>query len=290
MSTKKTTKKSVPAKKPAATKKAAPAKKKAVPVKKPVPAKKAAPAKKPVPAKKQVPAKKTAPAKKPVSVKKSISAKKPVSTKKVISAKKPTPAKKPAVPANAPVVTKPVTPSSVAVSEESDSAASSRDFAYSIAEMMKRENRRKEEETVAAEKSVRLSRRPTSRAKGKETLKFPDSDLAEFKKRLLQLRQTATGQSATLKTIALEQTEDRSREDDDGSDAFLRLQSLSQVDSQNKIIFKIDDALRRIADGTYGICEICGKLIRKPRLMNMPFVHTCMECQSEMELPSNGRG
>ena len=73
--------------------------------------------------------------------------------------------------------------------------------------------------------------------------------------------------------------------DDDGSDAFLRLQSLSQVDSQNKIIFKIDDALRRIADGTYGICEICGQLIRKPRLMNMPFVHTCMECQSEMESP-----
>ena len=169
------------------------------------------------------------------------------------------------------------------MSEESDSAASSRDFAYSIAEMMKRENRRKEEEAIAAEKSVRLSRRPTSRAKGKETLKFPDSDLAEFKKRLLQLRQTATGQSATLKTIALEQTEDRSREDDDGSDAFLRLQSLSQVDSQNKIIFKIDDALRRIADGTYGICEVCGKLIRKPRLMNMPFVHTCMECQNDME-------
>ena len=144
--------------------------------------------------------------------------------------------------------------------------------------------------SVAAEKAVRLSRRPTSRAKGKETLKFPDSDLAEFKKRLLQLRQTATGQSATLKTIALEQTEDRNREDDDGSDAFLRLQSLNQVDSQNKIIFKIDDALRRIADGTYGVCEICGKLIRKPRLMNMPFVHTCMECQSEMERPSNGRG
>ena len=163
-------------------------------------------------------------------------------------------------------------------------------FAYSIAEMMKRENRRKEEEAVAADNAIRLSRRPTSRAKGKNTQKFPAADLAEFKKRLLQLRQTATGQSATLKTIALEQTNDHGTEDDDGSDAFLRLQSLSQVDSKNKLIFKIDEALRRIADGTYGICEMCGQLIRKPRLMNMPFVHTCMECQSAMEAPSATRG
>ena len=88
-----------------------------------------------------------------------------------------------------------------------------------------------------------------------------------------------------LKTIALEQTNDRGGEDEDGSDAFLRLQSLSQVDTQNRTVHKIDEALRRIEDGTYGICEICGQLIRKPRLMNMPFVHTCMECQSEMESP-----
>ena len=39
------------------------------------------------------------------------------------------------------------------------------------------------------------------------------------------------------------------------------------------------------ADGTYGICDMCGQLIRKPRLMNLPFVRTCMECQSEMENP-----
>ena len=151
--------------------------------------------------------------------------------------------------------------------------------------MMKQANRQQEAENAAAAQTVRLSRRPTSRSKGKETMKFPDADLAEFRKRLLQLRQAATGQSATLKTIALEQTDDRGGEDEDGSDAFLRLQSLNQVDSQNRTVHMIDEALRRIADGTYGICEICGQLIRKPRLMNMPFVHTCMECQSEMESP-----
>ena len=46
---------------------------------------------------------------------------------------------------------------------------------------------------------------------------------------------------------------------------------------------KIDEALHRIDDGTYGICNICGQLIRKARLQHLPFAHACMECQNEME-------
>lgn len=161
----------------------------------------------------------------------------------------------------------------------------SRDFAFSFAEMMKKQNRESEEQKKSDESVIRLSRRPTTRAKGKTTQQFPASDLAEFRKRLILLRQEALGQSASLRTIALEQTDERASEDEDGSDVFMRLQNLSQVDSQNKIIQKIDEALHRIADGTYGICEMCGQLIRKPRLMNLPFVHTCMECQSAMEKP-----
>ena len=157
--------------------------------------------------------------------------------------------------------------------------------AFSFAEMMKKRQR----EMDASRKQttdatvVKLARRPTSRTRGETSQQFPASDLAEFRKRLILLRQEAMGQSAVLRTNALEHTDDRGSEDDDGSDAFMRLQNLSQVDSQNKIIQKIDEALARIQDGTYGICEICGQLIRKPRLLNLPFVHTCMECQSAME-------
>lgn len=161
----------------------------------------------------------------------------------------------------------------------------SRDFAFSFAEMMKKQNRESEEQKKSEESIIKLSRRPTTRTKGKSTQQFPASDLAEFRKRLILLRQEALGQSASLRTIALEQTDERASEDEDGSDVFMRLQNLSQVDSQNKIIQKIDEALHRIAEGTYGICEMCGQLIRKPRLMNLPFVHTCMECQSAMEKP-----
>ena len=157
--------------------------------------------------------------------------------------------------------------------------------AFSFAEMMKK--RQKELDASRKEASdataVKLSRRPTSRTRGETSQQFPASDLADFRKRLILLRQEAMGHSATLKTIALEHTDDRGSEDDDGSDAFMRLQNLSQVDSHNKVIQQIDEALARIQEGTYGICEICGQLIRKPRLLNLPFVRTCMECQSAME-------
>ena len=183
------------------------------------------------------------------------------------------------------VVKKPTRPPLKKPEEPTVFENQSRDFAFSFAEMMKKQNRENEEQKKSEESVIKLSRRPTTRAKGQATQQFPASDLAEFRKRLILLRQEALGQSASLRTIALEQTDERASEDEDGSDVFMRLQNLSQVDSQNKIIQKIDEALHRIADGTYGICEMCGQLIRKPRLMNLPFVHTCMECQSAMEKP-----
>ena len=246
------------------------------------PAAKAPAAKKPAakaPAAKK-PAAKAPAAKKPAA--KAPAAKKPAVKEPVASAK---PAKKDIVRKPITVVKKaprpPLRKAETPVVFENQSQA----VAFSFAEMMKK--RQKELDASRKEASdataVKLSRRPTSRTRGETSQQFPASDLADFRKRLILLRQEAMGQSATLKTIALEHTDDRGSEDDDGSDAFMRLQNLSQVDSHNKVIQQIDEALARIQDGTYGICEICGQLIRKPRLLNLPFVHTCMECQSAME-------
>ena len=246
------------------------------------PAAKASAAKKPAakaPAAKK-PAAKAPAAKKPAA--KAPAAKKPAVKEPVASAK---PAKKDIVRKPITVVKKaprpPLRKAETPVVFENQSQA----VAFSFAEMMKK--RQKELDASRKEASdataVKLSRRPTSRTRGETSQQFPASDLADFRKRLILLRQEAMGQSATLKTIALEHTDDRGSEDDDGSDAFMRLQNLSQVDSHNKVIQQIDEALARIQDGTYGICEICGQLIRKPRLLNLPFVHTCMECQSAME-------
>ena len=161
-------------------------------------------------------------------------------------------------------------------------AESARAFAFSVAERMK-QARKDHDENALVEEGIRLSRRPTTRTKGEKTQCFPAADLKQFRKTLLAMRDSIVNRSGELKKVALEQTDDRGGEDDDGSDSFVRLQSLGQVDQQNRVVARIDDALRRIDDGTYGVCELCGQLIRKPRLVNMPFVHTCMECQNEIE-------
>ena len=257
------------AKKPAA-KKAAPAKKPVA--KKPAPAKKAV-AKKPAPAKKPV-AKKPAPAKKPV-------AKKPVPVKKPVPAKKPAPAKKPQA-QKAPtqrksvVITKPAP----APAKEIDTAKAVA-FAMSIAQEMKKSARKQEHDRIEAE--IRLSRRPTTRSQGKSTVKFPAADLKEFRKRLIESRKVATSGVNAMKATGFNETDDREADGGDGTSQTLRLQALGQMGNINRTIQQIDEALHRIDDGSYGVCTVCGQLIRKPRLLNQPFVLTCMECQNEME-------
>ena len=169
----------------------------------------------------------------------------------------------------------------------------SKDFAFAFAESIKQEqiiaDEKRAQEMEEAASAIKLSKRPTSRVKGMDTQRFSDYDLAQFRKALIALRHSIVGKTATLKTNALEQTIDRAGEDEDGTDSFMRLQNLGQVGEQNKTLQKIDEALHRIEDGTYGICKVCGQLIRKPRLQHLPFAQTCMECQNEMESNTDPR-
>jgi DnaK suppressor protein len=54
-------------------------------------------------------------------------------------------------------------------------------------------------------------------------------------------------------------------------------------DRNRKKLVEIDEALERIEDKTYGICEECGKRITSNRLKIMPFARLCVPCKSELE-------
>jgi DnaK suppressor protein len=45
----------------------------------------------------------------------------------------------------------------------------------------------------------------------------------------------------------------------------------------------IEDALKRIEEGSYGICDSCGLDIEKDRLLVMPFAKLCLACQEDLE-------
>ena len=154
-------------------------------------------------------------------------------------------------------------------------------FAMSIAMEMKKSAAKADLQRT--ENEIRLSRRPTTRAQGKDTVKFPASDLKEFRRRLLEARANALNGVNVMKATGFNESDDHEADGGDGTNQTLRLQALGQMGSINRTIQQIDEALHRIEDGTYGVCTSCGQLIRKPRLINQPFVLTCMECQSAME-------
>ena len=154
-------------------------------------------------------------------------------------------------------------------------------FAMSIAMEMKKSAAKAD--LKRAEGEIRLTRRPTTRAQGRSTIKFPVQDLKEFKKRLLDARVAALNGVSVMRATGFNESDDHEADGGDGTNQTLRLQALGQVGNINRTIQQIDEALHRIEDGTYGVCTSCGQLIRKPRLINQPFVLTCMECQSAME-------
>ena len=54
-------------------------------------------------------------------------------------------------------------------------------------------------------------------------------------------------------------------------------------DRDRKKLVEIDEALERIENKTYGICEECAKRITANRLKIMPFARLCITCKSESE-------
>ena len=54
-------------------------------------------------------------------------------------------------------------------------------------------------------------------------------------------------------------------------------------DRERKLITKVKEALERVDNGTYGICESCGKPISEKRLIARPVTTECIECKTEEE-------
>ena len=70
---------------------------------------------------------------------------------------------------------------------------------------------------------------------------------------------------------------------DAGRDASERDLALSLLSQEHNALTEIDQALERIEQGTYGICEISGKPIPRARLEAIPFARHTVECQSGIE-------
>jgi RNA polymerase-binding protein DksA len=70
---------------------------------------------------------------------------------------------------------------------------------------------------------------------------------------------------------------------DVATDAYDREFSLGLVSSERKILSELGDALKKIEDGSYGVCEDCKSPIAKTRLKAIPYARLCVKCQEKRE-------
>ena len=124
--------------------------------------------------------------------------------------------------------------------------------------------------------------RTTTRKVKKEPEKLTSAQRREFRDMLIVMSDQLRNQITALRDDSLKRV-DEVNHAEDGTDAFERQFALKLASTEHESVVEIDEALRRIRDRTYGICENCERLIEYPRLKALPFVRLCISCQSEEE-------
>lgn len=142
---------------------------------------------------------------------------------------------------------------------------------------------------------IHRNRVPTAKkpelAEGKTTkTSLGKKFLEQQKKHLLDLRDHILDQMQGVAHDSL-----RSRGDDGGSSAFGMHQAdagsdayekdfaLSLLSQEQDALYEVEEALKRIENSTYGICEMSGESIPPERLEAIPFARYTVECQSKFE-------
>jgi len=76
---------------------------------------------------------------------------------------------------------------------------------------------------------------------------------------------------------------------DAGSDAYEKDFALSLLSQEQDALYEIEEALKRIDSGAYGVCEMSNKFIPHARLEAIPFARFTVECQQQLEKENRGR-
>ena len=110
-----------------------------------------------------------------------------------------------------------------------------------------------------------------------------ERQLAYFKQKLLDWKDEILRESRETVTHLQKETENHADLADRASSETDRSLELRTRDRQRKLISKIDEALRRIEDGSYGYCEDTGEPIGVARLDARPIATLSLEAQERHE-------
>ncbi len=145
----------------------------------------------------------------------------------------------------------------------------------------------------------RVTRRKAPRTRGKsstlEVLGKNDSALnripakwAEHYKRLSAVRDFFSGTRTSQGEHAKQELPTFGEHlADAATDSYDRDCALALMSSSQNALYEIEEALNRIANGTYGICEVTGQPIETPRLKAIPWTRFSLAAQEQLEARGN---
>lgn len=147
------------------------------------------------------------------------------------------------------------------------------------------------EKSAMSKTSTKTPARPQEKQQEKKTGKVPfkkeiSQKLSDAKQRILQeVSQKVRSESNVLKYEIGDIYDIASSERE-------RELTLMLGDRDREKLSEIEDALERLKDNSYGVCEECGEPIAEDRLRALPATRVCVECMSKMEreLKIKGRG
>ncbi|MCC6313071.1 MAG: TraR/DksA C4-type zinc finger protein [Thermomicrobiales bacterium] len=118
----------------------------------------------------------------------------------------------------------------------------------------------------------------------RETIEALRTDLV---KRRVTIIREVVGMAGEIQSLGEEQGDEGgslgNHFADDGS-SMSEAERLSTISADlDGLLTQIDAALERMDEGTYGICQRCGKPIAKERLEAFPYVAHCIDCQAKLE-------
>ncbi len=135
----------------------------------------------------------------------------------------------------------------------------------------------------------------TANKKASRRKSLTKRDLKVYEELLWELRERITDEISFLSgdNVKGSSGSDIARNDgdagDQGSVNFDREFALNLMSSEQDVVYEIDEALQRIKDGTYGICEMTGNPIEKERLKAIPYARYSVAAKTEMEREQAGR-
>ena len=117
-----------------------------------------------------------------------------------------------------------------------------------------------------------------------------EKQIEYFKKILLEKRNELLGHADATVSDMTDSKENFPDPTDRASVESDRNFILRLRDRERKLIVKINEALERIDDGSFGVCEDCGGEIGMKRLEARPVTTQCIECKTKAEASEKARG